>query len=209
MPAVCPRAALRQYPRIHLGLETVLPNGEVGRLRGLRKDNTGYDLKQLFIGAEGTLGIITAAVLKLFPQPSGGRHGLVGHRIAERRGTVARRTAKRFRYLADGLRTGLGACSTSSSSTSRARQPLPVTSPWYLLVELSAPDGESELNAGLERFRNGVRARHGERRGDRPEYRADAQAVGAAREHQRGGKEGRISIKHDISLPISRLSRVP
>ena len=53
-----------------LGLEVVLPTGEVwDGLRGLRKDNTGYDLKQLFIGAEGTLGIITAAVLKLFPKP--------------------------------------------------------------------------------------------------------------------------------------------
>src|SRR5438552_9497792 len=54
-----------------LGLEVVLPSGEVWEgLRGLRKDNTGYDLKQLFIGAEGTLGVITAAVLKLFPKPT-------------------------------------------------------------------------------------------------------------------------------------------
>src|SRR5690606_23482444 len=54
-----------------LGLEVVLPDGRVwDGLRGLRKDNTGYDLKQLFIGAEGTLGIITAAVLRLRPRPS-------------------------------------------------------------------------------------------------------------------------------------------
>ncbi len=54
-----------------LGLEVVLPDGRIwDGLRGLRKDNTGYDLKQLFIGAEGTLGIITAAVLKLFPKPT-------------------------------------------------------------------------------------------------------------------------------------------
>ena len=53
-----------------LGLEVVLPDGAVwDGLTGLRKDNTGYDLKQLFIGAEGTLGVITAAVLKLFPRP--------------------------------------------------------------------------------------------------------------------------------------------
>lgn len=53
-----------------LGLEVVLPDGSVWNgLRGLRKDNTGYDLKQLFIGSEGTLGVITAAVLKLFPKP--------------------------------------------------------------------------------------------------------------------------------------------
>src|SRR3954471_14718723 len=53
-----------------LGLEVVLPDGRVWNgLRRLRKDNTGYDLKHLFVGAEGTLGVITAAVLKLFPQP--------------------------------------------------------------------------------------------------------------------------------------------
>src|SRR6202008_203010 len=53
-----------------LGLEVVTAQGELWNgLRGLRKDNTGYDLRDLFIGAEGTLGIITAAVMKLFPQP--------------------------------------------------------------------------------------------------------------------------------------------
>ena len=53
-----------------LGLEVVTPEGEIwDGLRGLRKDNTGYDLKHLYVGAEGTLGIITAAVLKLFPRP--------------------------------------------------------------------------------------------------------------------------------------------
>jgi len=55
-----------------LGLEVVTPDGEVwDGLRGLRKDNTGYDLRDLFIGSEGTLGLITAAVLKLFPKPAG------------------------------------------------------------------------------------------------------------------------------------------
>ena len=62
-----------------LGLEVVLPTGEVlSMLRGLRKDNTGYDLKQLFIGGEGTLGVVTAATLKLFPQPREVITALVG-----------------------------------------------------------------------------------------------------------------------------------
>ena len=62
-----------------LGLEAVLPDGSVWNgLRRLRKDNTGYDLKQLFIGAEGTLGLVTAAVLKLFPHPQETVTGLAG-----------------------------------------------------------------------------------------------------------------------------------
>ena len=66
-----------------LGLEVVLPDGSVWNgLRGLRKDNTGYDMKQLFIGAEGTLGIITAAVLRLFPKPTASETAWIarGHR---------------------------------------------------------------------------------------------------------------------------------
>ena len=65
------RAALRQCARAHAGRRSrAAPTAAIwDGLRGLRKDNTGYDLKQLFIGAEGTLGIVTAAVLKLFPAP--------------------------------------------------------------------------------------------------------------------------------------------
>src|SRR5690606_29972222 len=67
-----------------LGVEVVLPTGEVfDDLRKLKKDNTGYDLKNLFIGAEGTLGVITAAVMKLFPKPKGIEVAFVGMRSAE------------------------------------------------------------------------------------------------------------------------------
>ncbi len=68
-----------------LGLEVVVPSGEIwDGLRGLRKDNTGYDLKQLFIGAEGTLGVITAAVLKLFPLPKSRATAVVALRDPEK-----------------------------------------------------------------------------------------------------------------------------
>ena len=67
-----------------LGVEVVLPTGEVlDDLRKLKKDNTGYDLKNLFVGAEGTLGIITAAVLKLFPKPKGREVAWVGLKSPE------------------------------------------------------------------------------------------------------------------------------
>ena len=82
-----------------LGLEVVLPDGRVwDGLRGLRKDNTGYDLKHLFIGAEGTLGIITAAVLKLFPVPRSLATAFVA--VAEPR----RRRWRCSRCLRDALR---------------------------------------------------------------------------------------------------------
>src|SRR2546430_10477325 len=75
-----------------LGLEVVLPSGEVwDGLRGLRKDNTGYDLKQLFIGAEGTLGVITAAVLKLFPLPKSRATAVVALRSPEKALTLLER----------------------------------------------------------------------------------------------------------------------
>ena len=70
MPAALRCCASATRASSSLGIEVVLADGRIwDGLRGLRKDNTGYDLKQLFIGAEGTLGIVTAAVLKLFPAP--------------------------------------------------------------------------------------------------------------------------------------------
>ncbi len=88
-----------------LGLEVVLPTGEIwDGLRRLKKDNTGYDLRDLFIGAEGTLGIITGAVLKLFPQPLGHQVAFAGIASVEDALTLFKDASSRLRSGADRLR---------------------------------------------------------------------------------------------------------
>ncbi len=91
-----------------LGLEAVLPDGRVWNgLRGLRKDNTGYDLKHLFIGAEGTLGIITQAVLKLFPRPHGNVTAFAGITRSRAGGRTAGAPARALRRQHQRVRTHL------------------------------------------------------------------------------------------------------
>jgi FAD/FMN-containing dehydrogenase len=121
-----------------LGLEVVLPDGRVwDGLRGLRKDNTGYDLKQLFLGAEGTLGVITAAVLRLYPKPT-----------ASATAWIALGSPREAVELLGGLRERLGERVSAFELVSRAclqavlahvpdlRDPLGAPHPWYVLAEL-------------------------------------------------------------------------
>ena len=190
-----------------LGLEVVLASGEIwDGLRGLRKDNTGYDLKHLFIGAEGTLGIITAAVLKLFPLPRANATAWLA--IAS--------PAAAVRLLADlqaRFASTLTACElVSDVALGLVRQHIPGphpalwASPWHLLIELSAGGDEGELREALgallaEALASGtisdaVLAQSGEQ----------ARRLWAMRENI--GEAQRIdglSIKHDVSVPISRI----
>ncbi|MGF6774080.1 FAD/FMN-containing dehydrogenase [Paraburkholderia sp. GAS199] len=135
-----------------LGIEAVLPDGRVWNgLRGLRKDNTGYDLKQLFIGAEGTLGVITAAVLKLFP-------ALRSHATA----WVALDSADAAITLLSRCRAVCGDALTSFELMSRSqldvvyqevpdtRDPLDGATPWVLLIELADPSHSAPLQTMLE-----------------------------------------------------------
>ncbi|HVG82562.1 MAG TPA: FAD-binding oxidoreductase, partial [Methylomirabilota bacterium] len=134
-----------------LGLEVVLPDGTVwSGLKRLRKDNTGYDLKQLFIGAEGTLGIVTAAVLKLFPRPRETITGLVA--VPDARAAVT---------LLARLRAATGDAVTSFELMSRpavalaaekvtgTADPFP-EAPWCVLIELSAGSERSGLREAVE-----------------------------------------------------------
>ena len=190
------------------GLEVVLPSGEVwSALRGLRKDNTGYDLKQLFIGAEGTLGIITAAVIKLFPLP--GCTATAWMAIDSPQAAVLLLNNLQARFG-----TTLTACELVSEislglvlkNIPGAQAPLS-TSPWYLLVELSGSGEESALRADLESFLENALENESISDAVLAQSNDQAKRLWALRENiSEAQKIEGFSIKHDISVPISRLS---
>ncbi|OSI80360.1 FAD-dependent oxidoreductase [Bradyrhizobium canariense] len=121
-----------------LGLEVVLPNGKIWNgLKVLRKDNSGYDLKQLFIGAEGTLGVVTAAALKLFPKPTNTGTAMVA--LPSMQSAV-----DLLRVFADGAAGKVEAFEIISKGQlenvllyHKELPPMPLSSPWYVMIELA------------------------------------------------------------------------
>jgi FAD/FMN-containing dehydrogenase len=191
-----------------LGLEVVTAQGERwDGLRGLRKDNTGYDLRDLFIGAEGTLGVITAAVLKLYPQPKAVLSSL-----------MALDSPRQALALLNLLQEAWGAALTGFELMSdfclqlvathfpALPRPFAARFPQYALVELSSNESEEHARALLEA---GI-APAVERGIARDAALASSLAQGLGlwqlREHiplaqAAAGK----NIKHDISLPVSSI----
>lgn len=191
-----------------LGLEVVLPDGQIWNgLRGLRKDNTGYDLKQLYIGAEGTLGIITAAVLKLYPAIR--CRATAWAALADADSAVALLGALRG-HCGERL-TGFELMSRQSLDFVLRHQPGSVDPfdrayPWYLLIELSDPAADAGLDETLQ-----VALAEGVELGLLQDaVIASSQAQAAALWRLREGiseaqnHEG-PSLKHDISVPISSI----
>jgi FAD/FMN-containing dehydrogenase len=192
-----------------LGLEVVTPQGEIwSGLRGLRKDNTGYDLRDLFIGAEGTLGVITGAVLKLYPQPKACITAL-----------AALPSPAHAQQLLVLMQDQCGSSLTGFELMSRyclelvgqqfPQLPRPFAAPHaqYVLLELSSSESEQHavdllehaIGAALER---GIVD-------DAVVATSVAQSAGLwqLREHipLAQAKAGK-NIKHDISLPVSRIA---
>jgi FAD/FMN-containing dehydrogenase len=190
-----------------LGIEVVLADGRVlPALRGLRKDNTGYDVKQLFIGAEGTLGIVTAAVMKLFPAPRSQATALAAVPSVEAAIALLGRLKQ---ALADRL-IGFELMSAFSLALSRKHHPgaaeLLPGHPWYALVQLddSAPD--EPLAQALETALAAAIDAGEALDASIAQSKAQADALWALRENisEAQRREG-PNIKHDISLPVSAI----
>ncbi len=190
-----------------LGLEVVTAEGEVwDGLSGLRKDNTGYDLRDLFVGSEGTLGVITAATLKLFPAPA-----------AQTTALAACETLEQCVALLDLARARLGAGLTGFEVMNRfsldlvARhfptlpRPLP-GAPWTVLLEQSDTEGEATAHARFEALL--AAALEAGCVGDAAVATSLAQSK--AMWHLREAiplaqSEEGLNIKHDIALPVSAI----
>jgi FAD/FMN-containing dehydrogenase len=192
-----------------LGLEVVLADGRVWNgLKGLRKDNSGYDLKHLFVGSEGTLGIITAAVLKLFPKPH-----------AKTTAFIACPTARSALDTFARLRQGAGDTLTAFELLPRfaidivmkhgrgAVRPLAGDHAWYALVGLSSPDREADLQGRLETVLGGAIEVGLVEDATIGSSEAQNRALWHLREalSEAQGAEGG-SIKHDVSVPVSRVA---
>jgi FAD/FMN-containing dehydrogenase len=192
-----------------LGLEVVLPDGDVWNgLRALRKDNTGYDLKQLFIGSEGTLGVITAATLKLFPRPRETATAFLGlTRVEDAMALFARaRAASGDQLTAFELIPRLG-LDMGIRHVPGVRDPLSTAYPWYALLEVSSSKDETGASAALTAFLEEAMAANLVADGVIAASTAQARDLWRIREGMvEGQKYEGASLKHDISVPVSRVA---
>src|SRR5437773_6020553 len=190
-----------------LGLEVVLADGRIwDGLKGLRKDNTGYDIKQLFLGSEGTLGIITAAVLKLFPKPKMSATAFAA--VADVDAAIALLGVLR-QALGDRL-TGFELVSRYCIELTRREfpafaDPLPGC-PWHALLQAEGPAADSPLKAHPRVALGAAIEQQTARDATIAHSTAQADALWALREHiTEAQRRDGPNIKHDISLPVSRI----
>lgn len=193
-----------------MGLEVVLPDGEIWNgLRALRKDNTGYDLKQLFIGAEGTLGVITAAVLKLFPMPTASATAMVAL-------DTVQQAVDLLCFLQEQIGNRIEAFEVISKPQIEIvlkhghglTSPMPLEQPWYVLIEIAdsatnwdpVQQMEQALEAAMEAslVLNAVVASN----------QTQAHRIWDLRHTiSESNKRAGFTVSNDTSVPISRLPK--
>ncbi len=184
-----------------LGLEVVLADGRVWNgLRRLRKDNTGYDLRDLFIGAEGTLGIITAAVLKLFPRPRSRETAFIAVTSPQAAVDLLSLMKDRSGNRIVGFELIAAIALDFAVRHASVRRPLDAA-PWYVLAELADP----VPGAMTEILENGMArglvsdAALAQSEGQRTEFWAARELISDSQKPEGG------SIKHDVSVPVSKV----
>ncbi|MFO1122708.1 MAG: FAD-binding oxidoreductase [Hyphomicrobiales bacterium] len=187
-----------------LGLEVVLADGRVWNgLKRLRKDNTGYDLRDIFIGAEGTLGIITAAVLKLFPRPE--RHETAFIAVPSPQAAVDLlsliRARSGNRVVAFELIAALALRFTERHAGTTS--PVQQDSPWYVLAELADPLPDSFMPLLAEAMDRGlvIDAAIAQSEQQRMDFWTIRETISDSQKPEGG------SIKHDVSVPVSQVPR--
>jgi FAD/FMN-containing dehydrogenase len=190
-----------------LGLEVVTADGEVwDGLSGLRKDNTGYDLRHLMIGSEGTLGIITAATLKLYPQPAATMTALAACDSLAQCVALLRAARGRLDAGLTGFEVmGRFALSLVEKHFPALPRPLPAA-PWTVLLELADAEGEAPARTRLEAVLGDALERGLISDAAVAESLAQARGLWHLRESipLAQAEEG-LNIKHDISLPVSAI----
>jgi len=191
-----------------LGLEVVTPQGQIlNSIRGLRKDNTGYDLRDLYIGAEGTLGIITAAVLKLFPIPVAQWTALVAVPSAE--GAVE--LLSRFQAGASAQLTGFEVMSREALDLLKhyypaLASPLAADNAYEVLVEISDYESAEHAMALMEKILEGALESGCASDAAIASNLSQARKFWDMREHiPLAQADDGPNIKHDVSLPISAI----
>jgi len=192
-----------------LGLEVVTPQGDIwSGLRGLRKDNTGYDLRDLFIGAEGTLGIITGAVLKLYPQPKASVTALA----AMESPAAALRLLSIMQDHCGASLTGFELMSAYcmrlvAKHFPALPQPLSGEHAQYALLELSSSESEQHAAALLERALGAALDEGVAQDAVVASSATQSRGLWDLREHipLAQAADGK-NIKHDISLPVSSIA---
>ncbi len=191
-----------------LGLEVVTAQGEIMHgLTGLRKDNTGYDLRDLFIGSEGTLGIITAATLKLYPMPAA---SLTAWAAVPSMGDAVKLLGLAHQHLGAGLTgfevMGQFALSLVDKHYPQLRVPLFKDTPWCVLLENTDSESEEHARARFEALMETAFAQGCVSDAVVAESISQARNLWHIRESitLAQAEEG-LNIKHDISLPVSAI----